>query len=81
MCDVASGVPQGSVLGLLFLVFINDLVGDQEVHARLFADDCLIFTEVHAASDQEKLNRFLTRIDEWCATWQMSLNLKKKQYV
>ena len=40
---VDSGVPQGTVLGLiLFLLHINDLPSVISSKVRLFADDCLI---------------------------------------
>ena len=41
---VLSGVPQGSVLGLVqFLIFINDLPDNIRSSVRLSADDCVLF--------------------------------------
>lgn len=54
---VESGIPQGSILGpLFFLVFINDIVHDIPVKIQLFADDCVLYVEVNACSDQVLLN-------------------------
>ena len=45
---VKAGVPQGSVLGLLFvLIYINDLSDDLVSTIKLFADGTSLFSVVH----------------------------------
>ena len=49
VCDVVSGVPQGSVLGpILFLLYINDIgtVCTGLSLLKLFADDCKLFSKI-----------------------------------
>lgn len=76
---VDSGVPQGSVLGpLLFLLFINDIVCNIPVKIRLYADDCVIYTEVNSTADQILLNDALNKIVQWCDMWQMCINYEKQ---
>ena len=45
--QMMSGVPEGSVLGLLiFLIYINDLTDNISSSIKLFADDSFIFSRV-----------------------------------
>ena len=44
-----SGVPMGSVPGtVLFLIFINDLPDTIRSFVRLFADDCVLYMNIHS---------------------------------
>ena len=49
---VDSGVPQSTVLGpLLFLCHMNDLPETVKSTVQLFADDCLLYQEIHSFED------------------------------
>lgn len=45
--SVASGVPQGTVLGpLLFYLYIHDITNDIDSEIRLFANDCVFYRAI-----------------------------------
>ena len=51
---VKSGVPQGTVLGLLmFLVHANDIRSGVSFHLRLFADDCILYRVIEYKNDKK----------------------------
>jgi hypothetical protein len=81
--EVTSGVPQGSVLGpLLFIIFINDIIGDNnECRVRLFADDCIAYLEIKNQGDQVKLQQYLNDIEKWVHLNKMKLNNNKSQLI
>ena len=51
---VLLGVPQGTVLGPLFSLYINDITSDIESEIRLFADDCVRYLEIKDEEDTVK---------------------------
>ena len=73
-----SGVPQGSVLGpVLFLIFINDLPDNIRSSVRLFADDCVLYRNIHSLQDCLTLQEDLTSLGQWEADWQMKFYVAK----
>lgn len=75
---VDSGVPQGTVLGpLLFLCHINDLPETVQSQVRLFADDCLIYREIHNFDDHYTLQADMKNLEEWAEKWGMRFNATK----
>ena len=55
---VLSGIPQGTVLGLLlFSLYINDISTDIDSEIRLFVDDCVCYLEIKDTEDTLKLQK------------------------
>ena len=76
---VTSGVPQGSVVGLvLFLVYINDMLADINSEVRLFADDTVIY---NLAENNTKLRDDLSKLEIWETAWSMEFNPTKCEHL
>ena len=55
--NVSSGVPQGTVLGLvLFFLYINDLPTGISSEVRLFADDTVLFRQICCPDNHHRLS-------------------------
>ena len=74
----SSGVPQGITLGpLLFICFINNLPTLVNSQIRLYADDILLFRQIHSIEDSLVLQRDLNALMKWSEDWQMFFNFSK----
>jgi len=78
--SVLSGVPQGSVLALFFLLFINDVsfpcIGQAKL--KLFADDIKLYpsfqVDVFNCGD---LQQSLDLLSSWAKSWHLKINISK----
>ena len=72
--SVASGVPQGSVLGsILFLLYTNDLPENIHSKVRLFADDTAVYLALGKQDGPRQLQGDLNQLQKWEKLWDMEL--------
>ena len=77
---VSSGVPQGSVLGLiLFLAYVNNLPDQAKSRVRLFADDTAIYLAISSEGESVTLQNDLHTLELWEKRWDMSFNLSNSR--
>ena len=84
LVHVASGVPQGSVLGpLLFLIFIDDIADVTLTSGSLFlyADDMLLYRSIHSQHDFNLLQQDIDTLQAWCSQNVMKFNVSKCKFM
>ena len=62
---------------VLFLLYINDISKSVTANLRLFADDCILCSEVKSKEDCLSLQDDLDQLCAWSKTWQLGFNVKK----
>ena len=83
LSNVKYGVPEGSVLGPLFLLYINDL-NKAVVHSKVhhFADDTNFLYASHSLKNLNKTVNFdLSNLGQWLRANKISLNVNKTEIV
>ena len=73
------GVPQGSVLGVLFfLIYINDLPNSTLLHSSMYADDSTFLNSSNSVSvlESSTVNE-MKKVIEWFHTNKMAVNIDK----
>ena len=62
---------------LLFLIYINDLPTNISSTVRLFADDCVLYSNIVTDLDSNRLQDDLDKLSTWADKWQMKFNTDK----
>ena len=60
---------------MLFLLYINDINNAITSQIKLYADDSVLYRNIHSQNDQVILQNDLDTISSWAEKWLMELNI------
>ena len=76
--SVASGIPQGSVLGpTLFILYVNDIPDQLLGEVRMFADDTKVYRRVPRPMCPRSFQADLHALEKWSQKWLLNFNVSK----
>ncbi len=90
LCQVTTGIPQGSILGpLLFIIYMNDIAQASDLFEFiLYADDTSLTTSIEivlkkntVTSLQDSINHELHKLSIWLKLNKLSLNIQKTKFM
>ena len=75
---VLSGIPQGTVLWpVLFVIYINDILGNLSSEGFLFADDTKIFRKITLRENAINLQFNIKAFEDWSRKWLLCFHPNK----
>ena len=76
-CKITPGIPQGSVLGPVLFLYINDITINIHSEIKLFADDILLYRPIKISNNHKILQDDLNTLTKWADHWLMEFNIPK----
>ena len=74
--NITSGIPQGSVLGPILFLILNNMPKVIQCLVKLFADDAKLYQIIKCIQDRDELQGDIGNCKDWSIIWKMLFNIK-----